>query len=49
VTVLMMEVPCCGGLLGLAMKARERAGSTLPISVAVLNVRGEEISRRTVL
>lgn len=44
-TVLMMEVACCGGLLKLALEAREMAGVPLPISLVVLNVRGEEVSR----
>ena len=40
VTVLRMEVPCCGGLATAALKAREMAGSHTPIDVHIMGVRG---------
>lgn len=40
-TVLIMEVPCCGGLLRIAETAREQAQRHIPIKVIVLSVRGE--------
>lgn len=40
-TVLMMEVPCCGGLLRLAQAAAARAGRKVPIKRIVVGVRGE--------
>jgi len=40
-TVLIMEVPCCGGLLGVAKAARDRASRNIPIKVIVLSVQGE--------
>lgn len=40
-TVLIMEVPCCGGLLRIAETAREQAQRHIPIKVIVLTVRGE--------
>ncbi|MGD0091806.1 MAG: 4Fe-4S binding protein [Planctomycetota bacterium] len=40
VTVLRMEVPCCGGLLMAALKAREHAGVALPIETHIVGVRG---------
>jgi hypothetical protein len=40
-TVLIMEVPCCGGLLGIAKMARERATRHIPIKAVVLTVQGE--------
>ncbi len=43
-TVLIMEVPCCGGLLQLAKKARERSISKVPIKAIVLSVQGEILS-----
>lgn len=43
-TVLMMEVPCCGGLLNIARKAREKANRNVPVKAIVLSVRGEIIS-----
>ena len=41
VTVLSMEVPCCSGLLGMVTKAREIAGSHVPIRQVVLTTAGE--------
>lgn len=40
-TVLIMEVPCCSGLVGIAKKAREKAGRNVPIKVIVASVKGE--------
>ena len=40
VTVLRMEVPCCGGLVMAALKARELAGSATPVDVHIMGVRG---------
>lgn len=40
-TVLIMEVPCCGGLLQIAKRARGRAKSNIPIKAIVLSVQGE--------
>ncbi len=43
-TVLTMEVPCCGGLLRIARTAREQARRNIPIKTVVLSVSGEVIS-----
>lgn len=40
-TVLIMEVPCCSGLLGIAKTAREKASRNIPIKVIVVSVQGE--------
>jgi len=40
-TVLIMEVPCCGGLLHMAKVAREKASRHIPIKNIVLSVEGE--------
>jgi Pyruvate/2-oxoacid:ferredoxin oxidoreductase delta subunit len=40
VTVLRMEVPCCGGLVMAAHKAREAAGTDVPIEVHIIGVHG---------
>lgn len=40
-TVVMMEVPCCGGLMGMAKMARERAGRNVPIKETIISIRGE--------
>ncbi len=42
-TVLVMEVPCCGGLVRIAQSAREQAERNIPIKVVVLSVQGEVI------
>lgn len=41
ITVLMMEVPCCGGLVQIAKVARERASRMVPIKAITLSLRGE--------
>jgi len=43
-TVLIMEVPCCGSLVRIAEKAREQAQRDIPIKVIVLSVQGEALS-----
>ncbi len=43
-TVLVMEVPCCQGLVRLAREARERAQRNVPVKVVLLSVGGEMIS-----
>lgn len=41
ITVMIMEVPCCGGLLRLAQTAAERATRKVPIKVVVVGVDGQ--------
>ncbi len=40
-TVVMMEVPCCGGLLQMALAARSAAGRSIQIKRAIVSVKGE--------
>jgi NAD-dependent dihydropyrimidine dehydrogenase PreA subunit len=40
-TVLIMEVPCCSGLVGIAKTARDKAKRNVPIKVIVVSVQGE--------
>ena len=40
-TVMTMEVPCCNGLLSIALKAREKANRNIPIKSIVITVKGE--------
>ena len=40
-TVMIMEVPCCRGLLSLAQKAAERANRKVPIKLLVVGIKGE--------
>lgn len=39
--VVMMEVPCCGGLLQLAKIARENSGRNIPIKQTIISIKGE--------
>ena len=39
-TVIIMEVPCCNGLLQLAMKAQEKAIRKVPIKKIVIGIKG---------
>jgi ferredoxin len=39
--VIMMEVPCCGGLLQMAKMAREASGRNIPIKKSYLSIQGE--------
>ncbi|MFO8001944.1 MAG: 4Fe-4S binding protein [Marinilabilia sp.] len=40
ITVVMMEVPCCGGLLRMVQKAAELASRRVPIKMMVISVDG---------
>ncbi len=39
--VVMMEVPCCGGLLQMAKMARDAAGRNVPIKRSIISIQGE--------
>ena len=41
ITVMMMEVPCCGGLLHMAQTARSNAGRNIPVKQAIVSLQGE--------
>jgi NAD-dependent dihydropyrimidine dehydrogenase PreA subunit len=45
-TVMIMEVPCCGGLVQMARIAREQAGSNIPMNVKVIGVKGELVDEQ---
>ena len=47
-TVLMMEVPCCGGLLQIAKAAREKASRNIPIKAIVISIKGEILNEEWV-
>ena len=40
-TVVMMEVPCCGGLLQMAQLARSNAGRNIPVKKVIVSLQGE--------
>jgi NAD-dependent dihydropyrimidine dehydrogenase PreA subunit len=48
ITVARMEVPCCGGILMMAVRARQLAGTSVPIRDIVISTRGEVIADREV-
>jgi NAD-dependent dihydropyrimidine dehydrogenase PreA subunit len=41
ITVIIMEVPCCGGLLQLAMSASQRARRKVPVKAVTVGIQGE--------
>ena len=44
-TVMVMEVPCCGGLVRLAHLAAARASRRVPVEVVVAGIRGGIVNR----
>lgn len=47
-TVVIMQVPCCGGLLRTAQSAMARASRKIPLKLAVISVEGEVLSEEWV-
>ncbi|MBR9705392.1 4Fe-4S binding protein [Candidatus Pacearchaeota archaeon] len=43
-TVMIMEVPCCGGLLMIAKEALDKSKRKIPIKSVVISLKGEKIS-----
>jgi NAD-dependent dihydropyrimidine dehydrogenase PreA subunit len=43
-TIMMMEVPCCGGLLQMSIKAVENAKRKVPVKAIYVGVQGEILS-----
>ena len=41
ITVLRMEVPCCGGMVKIAEEALKKAGSDLEVEVKTVGIKGE--------
>jgi MinD superfamily P-loop ATPase containing an inserted ferredoxin domain len=41
ITVMIMEVPCCGGLLNLVLNATESASRKVPVKAITVGVQGE--------
>lgn len=47
-TVMIMEVPCCGGLLQMAQQAAQRAKRRIPVKLVVVGIKGEIIEEQWV-
>jgi len=47
-TVMIMEVPCCGGLIGLAQKAVANAARKVPVKMIKVSVQGEILEEQWV-
>ncbi|TCD48795.1 4Fe-4S binding protein [Chlorobium sp. N1] len=43
ITVMLMEVPCCGGLMAVVEEALRRASRRVPVKRIVVSIRGEVI------
>lgn len=48
VEVLLMEVPCCGGIAQAARAARDQAGADFPITITTIGVRGEKFDSQSI-
>lgn len=48
ITVMIMQVPCCGGLLQLVRAAAERANRKVPVKAVVVSVEGEVLQEQWV-
>lgn len=45
ITVLRMEVPCCGGMSMAAKRARDNSGINIPIKVVTISIEGEILGK----
>ncbi len=43
ITIIIMEVPCCGGLVGMVKTALENAEEDISVKVAVISIQGDII------
>ncbi|MCX6164917.1 MAG: 4Fe-4S binding protein [Ignavibacteriae bacterium] len=48
-TVMIMEVPCCGGLLKIAQTAMQQAERKIPLKLMVVGIRGDIISEQWIM
>jgi hypothetical protein len=45
ITVLRMEVPCCGGIVSAARQALVASAKEIPFREVLISIRGERLSR----
>jgi len=45
-TVMIMQVPCCGGLLAIAQEAAKKAKRKIPIKAIVVGLQGDILSEQ---
>lgn len=48
ITVLMMEVPCCGGLMRIVDMAKKKATRNIPVKAIIMSIQGEILSEEWV-
>lgn len=48
-TVMIMEVPCCGGLLKIAQTAMQKAERKIPLKLLVVGIRGDVLNEQWIL
>lgn len=48
ITVMMMEVPCCGGLMRLVKAGAEKAQRKVPVKMAIVGINGDIIKEEWV-
>lgn len=48
ITVMMMEVPCCGGLLSMVREAKQMTYRNVPVKAIVVSIKGEILSEEWV-
>jgi len=48
-TVMIMEVPCCGGLLKIAQTAMQNAERKIPLKLMVVGIRGDIINEQWIM
>ena len=46
ITVLHMEVPCCSGLISIAIEAVNKSGMNIPLKTVQISIRGEVMQER---
>ncbi len=44
ITVMMMEVPCCGGLLQMVKNALTQASRKVPVKKMIISLAGETLT-----